>query len=134
MVKEHTIPFRLLHKKDGQPVRYERVCTKDNEVVPWPEIARGFEVGEGEYIVIEKEEIDAIRPESDRRIRIDRFIAVLSVDPVYFDKTYLLLPDGPADAYALLRDTFRGMGRPASAGSPCGQRSLPSLSGNTTMP
>jgi DNA end-binding protein Ku len=111
IVKEQTIPFRLLHKKDGQPVRYERVCTRDNEVVPWAEIARGFEVGEGEYIVIEKEEIEAIRPESDRRIRIDRFINVLSVDPVYFDRTYLLLPDGPADAYALLRDTFRSMGR-----------------------
>jgi len=111
MVKEHTIPFRLLHKKDGQPVRYERVCTRDNEVVPWEEIVRGFEVGEGEYIVLEKEEIEAIRPESDRRIRIDRFINVLSVDPVYFDRTYLLLPDGPADAYALLRDTFRSMGR-----------------------
>jgi DNA end-binding protein Ku len=111
MVKEQTIQFRLLHKKDGQPVRYERVCTRDNEVVPWAEIVRGFEVGEGEYIVIEKEEIEAIRPESDRRIRIDRFINVLSVDPVYFDRTYLLLPDGPADAYALLRDTFRGMGR-----------------------
>jgi DNA end-binding protein Ku len=80
-------------------------------VVPWAEIVRGFEVGEGEYIVIEKEEIEAIRPESDRRIRIDRFINVLSVDPVYFDRTYLLLPDGPADAYALLRDTFRSMGR-----------------------
>ena len=111
MVKEHTIPFRLLHKKDGQPVRYERVCTRDNEVVPWEEIVRGFEVGEGEYIVLEKEEIEAIRPESDRRIRIDRFINVLSVDPVYFDRTYLLLPDGPAEAYALLRDTFRDMGR-----------------------
>jgi DNA end-binding protein Ku len=111
MVKEHTIPFRLLHKKDGQPVRYERVCTRDNEVVPWEEIVRGFEVREGEYIVIEKGEIEAIRPESDRRIRIDRFINVLSVDPVYFDRTYLLLPDGPADAYALLRDTFRAMGK-----------------------
>jgi DNA end-binding protein Ku len=111
MVKEQTIPFRLLHKKDGQPVRYERVCTRDNEVVPWAEIVRGFEVGEGEYIVLEKDEIEAIRPESDRRIRIDRFITVLSVDPVYFDRTYLLLPDGPADAYALLRDTFRDMGR-----------------------
>ena len=111
MVKEHIIPFRLLHKKDRQPVRYERVCTRDNEVVPWEEIVRGFEVREGEYIVIEKGEIEAIRPESDRRIRIDRFISVLSVDPVYFDRTYLLLPDGPADAYALLRDTFRSMGK-----------------------
>jgi DNA end-binding protein Ku len=111
MVKEHTIQFRLLHRKDGQPVRYERVCTRDNEVVPWEEIVRGFEVREGEYIVIEKGEIEAIRPESDRRIRIDRFINVLSVDPVYFDRTYLLLPDGPADAYALLRETFRAMGK-----------------------
>ena len=111
MVREHTIQFRLLHRKDGQPVRYERVCTRDNEVVPWEEIVRGYEVREGEYILIEKEEIDAVRPESDRRIRIDRFINVLSVDPVYYDRTYLLLPDGPADAYALLRETFRRMGR-----------------------
>ncbi|MDD1705814.1 MAG: Ku protein [Methanoregulaceae archaeon] len=111
MVKEHTVPFRLLHKRDGQPVRYERVCTRDNEVVPWEEIARGFEVREGEYIMIDKGEIEAIRPESDRRIRIDRFIHVLSVDPVYFDRTYLLLPDGPSDAYALLRETFRTMGK-----------------------
>ena len=111
MVKDHTVQFHLLHRKDGQPVRYERVCTKDNEVVPWEEIVRGFEVREGEYIVLEKEEIDAVKPESDRRIRIDRFINVLSVDPVYFDRTYLLLPDGPADAYALLRETFRTMGK-----------------------
>jgi DNA end-binding protein Ku len=111
LVREHTIPFRLLHRKDGQPVRYERVCNRDNEMVPWEEIVRGFEVREGEYIVLEKEEIDAVRPESDRRIRIDRFINALSVDPVYYNRTYLLLPDGPADAYALLRDTFRRMGR-----------------------
>lgn len=111
LVREHTIPFRLLHRKDGQPVRYERVCTRDNEVVPWEEIVRGFEVREGEYIILEKEEIDAVRPESDRRIRVDRFINVLSIDPVYFDRTYLLLPDGPADAYALLRDTFRRLGK-----------------------
>jgi len=111
LVKDHTIQFHLLHKEDGQPVRYERVCTRDNEVVPWEEIVRGYEVREGEFIVLEKEEIDAVRPESDRRIRIDRFITVLSVDPVYYDRTYLLLPDGPADAYALLRETFRTMGR-----------------------
>jgi len=111
MVREHTISFRLLHRKDGQPIRYQRVCTSEGKEVPWEDIVRGYEVREGEYIMIEKDELEAIRPESDRRIRIDRFINVLEVEPVFYDRTYLLVPDGPPEAYALLMEAFRKKGR-----------------------
>lgn len=111
MVKEHTIPFRLLHRQDGQPIQYRRVCTAGNDEVPWEDIVKGYEIRDGEYIMIEREELEAVRPESDRRIRIDRFINVLEVDPVFYDRTYLLVPDGSPDAYSLLTEAFRRKGR-----------------------
>jgi len=111
MVREHAVSFRLLHRKDGQPIQYRRVCTRDNREVPWEDIVKGYEVRDGEYIMIEREELEAVRPESDRRIRIDRFINVLEVEPVYYDRTYLLVPDKSPDAYALLMEAFRRKGR-----------------------
>jgi DNA end-binding protein Ku len=106
MVRERGYSFRLLHRDDGQPLRYERVCTRDDKVVPWTDTVRGFEVRKGEYVIFEKEELDAILPESDRRIRIDKFVYYLSLDPVYFDRPYVLTPDGNPDPYVLLHEAL----------------------------
>lgn len=111
MVHEHKVAFRQLHRKDGQPIHYKRVCGAEETEVAWEEIVKGYEVRKGEYLMIEKGELDAIRPESDRRIRIDRFINLAGVDPVSFDRTYLLIPDEHPDAYALLREALRRKGR-----------------------
>jgi DNA end-binding protein Ku len=111
MVREHTVSFRYLHRKDGQPIQYRRVCRGEDTEVPWEDIVKGYEIREGEYLMIGRDELEAIRPESDRRIRIDRFINVLEVEPVSYDRTYLLVPDGTPEAYALLVAAFRKKGR-----------------------
>lgn len=102
MIYDKGITFHFLHKIDGQPVKYVKVCTKEDKIIPWNEIVRGYEVAKNEYIVFDKEELDAVRPESDKRIRISKFVDYFSVDPVYFDRTYVLLPDKSKDAYGLL--------------------------------
>jgi DNA end-binding protein Ku len=102
MTRDTSVSFHLLHRKDGQPLRYERVCTRDGKVVPWEETVKGYEVRKNEFIVLEKEELRAALPESDRRIRIDRFVHYLSLDPVYFENSFLLVPDGTPEAYSLL--------------------------------
>lgn len=102
MIYDKGVTFHFLHKTDGHPIKYVKVCTKDNQVVPWNEVVRGYEVAKDEYVVFEKPELDAVRPESDRRIRISKFVDYFSVDPVYFDRTYALLPDKNKDAYNLL--------------------------------
>jgi len=111
MVREHTVPFHLLHRSDGQPIEYKRICQKEKTQVPWVDIVRGYEVREGEFILIERDELDAVKPESDRKIRIDRFINVLAIDPVFYDRSYILVPDGSPDAYALMTEVFRKKGR-----------------------
>ncbi len=102
MIYDKGITFHFLHKTDGQPLKYVKVCTKEDKVVPWNEVVRGYEVAKNEYITFDKPELDAVKPESDKRIRISKFVDYFSVDPVYFDRTYALLPDKSKDAYGLL--------------------------------
>jgi DNA end-binding protein Ku len=102
MVYDKGIAFHFLHKVDGQPLKYVKMCTKDDKIVPWNEVIRGYEVSKNEYITLDKKELDAVKPESDNRIRISKFVDYFSVDPIYFDKTYALMPDKSKDAYNLL--------------------------------
>ena len=115
MIFDRGVTFHFLHKTDNQPLRYEKVCTKDGKVVPWPEVVKGYEVGKNEYVVFDKEELEAVKPESDRRIRIGKFVDYFSVDPVYFNSSYVLIPDKSNDAYNLLLQSLEKMGK-AGAG------------------
>ena len=87
MTRDHSVSFRLLHRADGQPIQYQRVCTRDNQVVPWEDIVRGYEVRKDEFVVFENEELDAVKPESDRKIRLEKFVYSLSIDPVFFNRS-----------------------------------------------
>jgi len=111
MIYNKSISFRFLHKKDGQPLKYERVCTKDGMIVPWEDTERGYEVAKNEFVTFKKEELEASRPPSDQKIRIDKFIDFLSVDPIYFDRTYVLSPQKNDDSYNLLLTALQSMGK-----------------------
>jgi DNA end-binding protein Ku len=115
MIFDKGVSFHFLHKTDNSPLRYEKICTKDGKVVPWEEVVKGYEFSKNQYVIFGKEELDAVKPESDRRIRIDKFVDYFSVDPVYFYSTYALLPDKSADAYSLLLQTMEKLGK-AGAG------------------
>jgi DNA end-binding protein Ku len=102
MIYDKGVTFHFLHKTDGHPLKYVKMCTKDDKIVPWNEVVRGYEVAKDEFVTFDKKELDAIKPESDRRIRISKFVDYFSVDPIYFDRTYALMPDKSKDAYGLL--------------------------------
>jgi len=102
MIYDKGIAFHFLHKVDGQPLKYVKMCTKDDKIVPWDEVERGYEVSKNEFITFDKKELDAARPESDSRIRISKFVDYFSVDPIFFDKTYALMPKKNKEAYSLL--------------------------------
>jgi DNA end-binding protein Ku len=102
MIYDKGITFHFLHRVDGQPLKYVKMCTKDDKIVPWNEVVRGYEVSKNEYVTVEKSELDAVKPESDNRIRISKFVDYFAVDPIYFDKTYALMPKKSKEAYTLL--------------------------------
>ena len=114
MIFDKGVSFRFLHKMDGQPLKYERVCIKEDKVVPWQETTKGYEISEDQFIVFSKEELQAARPESDRRIRINKFVDYLSVDPIYFERSYALTPEKDSEAYSLLLNALQRMGKAAA--------------------
>lgn len=113
MIFDKSITFKFLHKTDGSPLKYQKVCVKEDKVVPWEDVVKGYEVSKDQFVVFTKEELKAARPESDQRIRIDKFVDYLSVDPIYFEKSYVVAPNKSNDAYSLLLATLQKMGKAA---------------------
>jgi DNA end-binding protein Ku len=112
LVRDRSIHFRMIHEKCRTPISYKKLCEKGEEVLD-SEIIFGFEVTRGEYVLLNKEEINEAKPESSSVIRLDSFIDFLEVDPHYFERTYLLVPDRSEEPYALLREIMKKKKRAA---------------------
>jgi DNA end-binding protein Ku len=101
-VKEERIQFHLLHEPDQVRVRQQLICALDKQPVPAEEQFKGFEVGEGKYILLDPEELEQTVPESDRKIEVHEFVKTTQIDPHFLDRVYYLEPDVQAKGYASL--------------------------------
>jgi DNA end-binding protein Ku len=114
--EQKDVRFRLLHKTDGAPIQEKRICTADGKEVDWKDLVRGYEVGKGEYVILDPDEIDAAKPESATTIEIGDFVKLTDVDPIYFEKSYFLEPtDVGAKPFTLLKRALEETGRSAVA-------------------
>jgi DNA end-binding protein Ku len=105
---EKTLRFNQIHEKDGGRIKYKRVCSVDGEEVPYGEIVKGYEYEKDHYITLTDEELDALPVATARAIEIERFVDSEQIDPIYFQRSYFLVPDGTgAKAYHLLREAMR---------------------------
>lgn len=113
--RDRDVHFQLLHGPDCSPIETRRVCATEEKPVPWTEIARGYEVQDGRWVLLSDEDLQAAAPRQSRTIDIERFVEVTEIDPVYFDRSYLLVPadEGAARAYALLSETMKSSGKAA---------------------
>jgi DNA end-binding protein Ku len=102
------IAFNTINRATGNRVHREFVDSETGELVERDEQVKGYEVENGEYVVLEPEEVASAVPDSDKALRIDAFVPCNEIDDVYFDKPYYLTPDKMgADAFKLLRDGMR---------------------------
>jgi DNA end-binding protein Ku len=100
--------FRMLHKEDMTPIKYERVCPRDEEVVPWNEIVKGYEYSKGKYVVVTPEELAKVKTPSSKAVEMMDFVKSEEIDPRYFDTPYYLVPQkGGEKPYALLREALQ---------------------------
>jgi DNA end-binding protein Ku len=115
-VSSKTVRFNQLHAEDGGRIRQKRVCSVDDEEVPYDEIVKGYEIGPDRYVIIEPAELDALDPKATRTIDIQDFVDLADIDPVYFDHPYYLAPNtGAAKSYKLLLEAMRESGKVAIA-------------------
>jgi DNA end-binding protein Ku len=97
---------------DGHPLRRRFYCSKEGREVPPEHLVRGFELEDGSHVVVSDEEIDALAPERSRDIDLKRFVPVAEIDPMFFDRPYVLAPSGESTkAYRLLATVMEEGGR-----------------------
>jgi DNA end-binding protein Ku len=114
--EEKTLRFNQLHDEDFGRIKYKRVCAIDGEEVSMEHIVKGYESEKDKYVVLEDEDFDAVPVESSRAIDIVQFVDHEDIDPLYFQKSYYLVPEETGlKAYTLLRRAMAEDGRVAIA-------------------
>jgi DNA end-binding protein Ku len=105
--EDHDIKFHQVHAKDNGRIRYKRVCEVCGEVVEYREIARAYESEDGQMVVITDDDIATLPEERSREIEVLEFVPAADLDPMMFDRSYFLEPDGKSSkSYALLAKTL----------------------------
>lgn len=110
--------FRQLHEKDGAPIEQRRFCTEEKDVeVEWEEVGRGYELDDGDQVVLTDDELASVQPDKTRTIEVQAFVDLDEVDPIYFDHPWFLVPSGESEgtlrAYQLLVEVMESSGRVA---------------------
>ena len=105
------VSFNRINRKTGNRLKQQNVDSETGEEVPREDIARGYEVGKGQYLIVEDDELEAVQVESTRTIEIDQFVPRNEIDDRYVDSPYYIAPDGQVgqDAFAVIRDTIGKM-------------------------
>lgn len=102
------IAFNTLNRATGNRVRRAFVDSETGDPVERDEQVKGYEIENGDYVVLEPEEVATAIPDSNKTLKIEAFIPCSEIDDVYFDKPYYLAPDKMGtDAFKLLRDGMR---------------------------
>jgi DNA end-binding protein Ku len=115
--EDKSVHFHEVHAKDGAQIEHRRICAKEGKAVPYDQVAKGYEVKKGKYVVLDQEEIDAAAGRQSRDIELEEFVAADDIDPAYYDRGYYLgAGEDGQDAYRLLHDALRraervGLGR-----------------------
>jgi DNA end-binding protein Ku len=104
---EATPRFHQIDRKSKQRIRYLKMAG-DKKVTP-DDIVMGYEVEPGNYVLLEKDELDAVRLETRHTIELTQFVDAADIDPLYFERPYYLLPDGEVaeEGYLVIRDALR---------------------------
>lgn len=116
--------FHLINKETGNRLKQQMIDSETGEVVEGDQKARGYELRKGEYVEIDKEELEAVQIESNHTIEIDSFVPVAEIDKRFLDHPYYIAPGGKvaAEAFAVIRDAMKDKDRVALARIVLGNR------------
>jgi DNA end-binding protein Ku len=111
--EEKDISFRQVHREDGGRIRYKRVCSVDGEEVAYADIAKGYELPDGEMVVLDDDDFANLPITSSRSVEVLSFVPAAQIDAVQMNKPYYCDPTGDVKPYILLRDALEKADRVA---------------------
>jgi DNA end-binding protein Ku len=108
---DETVSFRMIDKKSGQPIHYQKGIVTEHgfEEVPDEEIVKGYEYAKGQYVLLKPEDLDKLKLEAKHTIDLARFVDLSDVDSRYFEKPYYVTPDGDEamEGFVVVRDALK---------------------------
>src|SRR5262245_45720470 len=105
--EEKNIRFNQVHREDGGRIKYQRVCSIDGEEVAYDDIAKGYDLGGGQMVILTDDDFADLPLSTSRAIDVLEFVPAEQVDPILFAKAYYLEPENAATKpYVLLRDAL----------------------------
>jgi DNA end-binding protein Ku len=105
--EDHDVKFHQVHEKDNGRIRYKRVCEVCGEVVEYRDIAKAYESDDGQTVIITDEDIATLPEERSREIEVLEFVPASDIDPMMYDRSYFLEPEGKSSkSYVLLAKTL----------------------------
>ncbi|MBS0249952.1 MAG: Ku protein [Proteobacteria bacterium] len=106
---EDKIALHQVDKKTKQRIRYQKVAGEGGRVVPQTDIVQGYELDDGNYVLFEPDELDKLKLNTRHTVELTEFVDACSIDPLYFDNPYYVLPDGDVaeEGYRIIRDALR---------------------------
>jgi DNA end-binding protein Ku len=127
------ISFRQIHEPSGKPIHYQKVVSGIGPV-DTDDILKGFEYEKGKYVLLDEEDIEAVKLETKKTFDLTQFVGACEIEPIYFDKPYYVVPQDELaeEAFRVVRDALRksqmiGLGQLAMRGNeylaalkPCG--------------
>ncbi len=114
--EQKDIAFRQVHREDGGRIRFRRVCSIDGAEVPYEDVAKGYELPDGEMIVLTDEDMADLPLATSKSIEVMHFAPADQLDPILFSRSYYVEPENTGiRAYALLRDALDRSGKIAIA-------------------
>lgn len=112
--EDHDLKFHQVHAKDNGRIRYKRVCEVCGEVVEYRDIAKAYESDDGQTVVITDDDIATLPEERSHEIEVVQFVPASEIDPLMYDRSYFLEPDGKSSkSYVLLAKTLADTDRVA---------------------
>lgn len=103
VIKDSRVSFRLFDQKTKSKIQYKKTCIDcDGREVKNEDIIKGFEYEDGKFVMVSEDDFEKIKTTKDKSITIEQFISLSEVDPIYYDKSYFIVPTGAEKAYSLL--------------------------------
>jgi len=104
------VRFRQFHRKCHTPIQMKRWCPHCEEEVGLDDIVKGYESAKGRFVMVEKEDIEKIRPESTRTVDLSHVLDASAIDPIYIERAYFMAPDNKAagSSFAVMREALAG--------------------------
>ena len=115
-VEQKDVRFHQLDKATGKRIQNKRVIRGTDKEVEYEDLAKGYELSKGKMVVIDPEELEAAEPERTHTIEIEDFVELAEIDPIHYEKTYYVAPDGSSGAskaYMLLLKAMEDAGKVA---------------------